>query len=157
MQGASSRKWSLLKCVKHKLGESVLIFNTPWRRLRIHGNLGGAVLPLIFCIHVRSWPIYWGGYSPWKKYIIGWWYFTCKESENVICDGILHVNMFHYFKIPCLKLFIYNESIGPYFLLHVVSIIFAIAPHPRWQPYKKLTSLWVYAHFMFWLCLCRTK
>jgi hypothetical protein len=34
------------------------------------------------------------------KKIIRWWYFTCKKHENIICDGILHVNMFHYFKIP---------------------------------------------------------
>jgi hypothetical protein len=48
-----------------------------------------------------------------------WWYFTCK-----------HVNMFHYFKIPYFTCtfftaFIYNEYIGPYFLSHVVSKIFA--------------------------------
>jgi hypothetical protein len=39
--------------------------------------------------------------------------------ENIICDVILHVNMFHYFKIPyftCnLKKITYNEYIGPYF------------------------------------------
>jgi hypothetical protein len=45
--------------------------------------------------------------------------------ENIICDGILHVNMFHYFKIPyftcnVLTEFTYNEYIGPYFLSHVV-------------------------------------
>jgi hypothetical protein len=28
----------------------------------------GRSLPLIFCIHVRSGPIYWGGYLPCKKY-----------------------------------------------------------------------------------------
>jgi hypothetical protein len=27
----------------------------------------GRSLPLIFCIHVRSGPIYWGGYLPCKK------------------------------------------------------------------------------------------
>jgi hypothetical protein len=52
----------------------------------------GSSLPLIFCIHVRSGPIYWGGYLPckkdykvmifyvqktWKYYM--WWYFTCKH------------------------------------------------------------------------------
>jgi hypothetical protein len=42
-----------------------------------------------------------------------------------MCDGILHVNMFHYFKIPyftCKSFtkFTYNEYIGPYFLSHVV-------------------------------------
>jgi hypothetical protein len=65
-----------------------------------------------------------GGYLP-CKFFIRWWYFTCKNPENSICDGILHVNMFHYFKIPYFTCtfftnFIYNEYIGPYFLLHVV-------------------------------------
>jgi hypothetical protein len=59
----------------------------------------GRSLPLIFCIHMRSGPIYWGGYLPCKK-DYRWWYFTCKKFENIICDGILHVNMFHYIKIP---------------------------------------------------------
>jgi hypothetical protein len=59
------------------------------------------------------------------KNIIRWWYFTCEKPENIICDGILHVNMFHYFKIPYFTCtfftnFTYNEYIGPYFLLHVV-------------------------------------
>ena len=52
----------------------------------------GRSLPLIFCIHVRSGPIYWGGYLPCKKYnkvmvfymkkawkYYMWWYFTCKH------------------------------------------------------------------------------
>jgi hypothetical protein len=39
--------------------------------------------------------------------------------------GILHVNMFHYFKIPYFicnffTKFTYNEYIGPYFLSHIV-------------------------------------
>jgi hypothetical protein len=37
---------------------------------RIHVNTtkpSGRSLPLIFCIHVRSGPIYWGGYLPCKK------------------------------------------------------------------------------------------
>jgi hypothetical protein len=51
--------------------------------------------------------------------------FTCKKPKNIICDGILHVNMFHYFKIPYFTCyfftkFTYNEYIGPYFLSHVV-------------------------------------
>jgi hypothetical protein len=65
--------------------------------------------------------------------IIRWWYFTCKKSENIICDGILHVNMFHYCKIPYFTCtfstkFIYNEYIRPYFLSHVVSKKFANEP-----------------------------
>jgi hypothetical protein len=52
-------------------------------------------------------------------------FFTCKKPKNIICDGILHVNMFHYFKIPYFTCkvftkFTYNEYIGPYFLSHVV-------------------------------------
>ena len=35
---------------------------------RIQSNLfSGGALPLIFCIHVRLGPIYWGGYLPCKK------------------------------------------------------------------------------------------
>jgi hypothetical protein len=58
-------------------------------------KISGRSLPLIFCIHVRSGPIYWGGGIYLAKKIIRWWYFTCKKPENIICDGILHVNMFH--------------------------------------------------------------
>jgi hypothetical protein len=66
-----------------------------------------------------------GGVIYLAKKSIRWWYFTCKKHENVICDGILHVNMFHYFKIPYFTCkfftkFTYNEYIGPYFLSHVV-------------------------------------
>jgi len=48
-------------------------------------------------------------------------------------DGILHVNMFHYFKIPYFTCtfftkFIYNEYIGPYILSHFVSKCFASEP-----------------------------
>jgi hypothetical protein len=79
----------------------------------------GRSLPLIFCIHVRSGPIYWGGYLPCRKdYKV--MVFTCKKPGNIICDGILHVNMFHYFKIPYFTCkfftqFIYNEYIDPIF------------------------------------------
>jgi hypothetical protein len=84
----------------------------------------GSSLPPIFCIHVRLGPIYWGVIYLAEK-IIRWWYFTCKKPENIICDGILYVNMFHYFKIPYFTCtfftkFTYNEYIGPYFLSHVV-------------------------------------
>jgi hypothetical protein len=40
---------------------------------------------------------------------IRWWYFTCKKPENIICDGILHWNMFHYFKIPYFKCFFFYK------------------------------------------------
>jgi hypothetical protein len=84
----------------------------------------GSSLPLIFCVHVRSGPIYWGVIYLAKK-VIRRWYFTCKKPENIICDGILHVNMFHYFKIPYFTCTFFtknfcNEYIGPYFLSHVV-------------------------------------
>jgi hypothetical protein len=47
------------------------------------------------------------------------------KPENIIYNGILHVNMFHYFKIPYFTCtfftkFTYNKYIGPYFLSHVV-------------------------------------
>jgi hypothetical protein len=68
--------------------------------------------------------------------------FYMQKPENIICDGILHVNMFHYFKIPCFTCtvftkFIYNEYIGPYVLSHVV---FKISPviSPRLPFYTKL-------------------
>jgi hypothetical protein len=66
-----------------------------------------------------------GGVIYLAKKIIWWWYFTCKKPENIICDGILHVNTFHYFKIPYFTCnfftkFTYNEYIGPYFLSRVV-------------------------------------
>jgi hypothetical protein len=66
-----------------------------------------------------------GGVIYLAKKIIRWWYFSCKRPENMICDGILHVYMFHYFKISYFTCtfftkFAYNEYIGPYFLLHVV-------------------------------------
>jgi hypothetical protein len=32
-------------------------------------QIPGRSLPLIFCIHVSSGPIYWGGYLPYKKII----------------------------------------------------------------------------------------
>jgi hypothetical protein len=84
-------------------------------------QFSGSSLPLIFCI--RVWDLFIGGVIYLAKKIIRWWYFTCKMSENIICDGILHVNIFHYFKIPyftCTTKFTYNEYIGPYFLSHVV-------------------------------------
>jgi hypothetical protein len=63
--------------------------------------------------------------------------FTCKKHENIICDGILHVNMFHYFKIPYFTCkfftkFIYNKYIGPYFLSHIVSKNVASEPPEPW-------------------------
>jgi hypothetical protein len=82
----------------------------------------GSSLPLIFCIHVRSGPIYWEGYLPCRK---DYKVMVCKKPKNIICDSILHVNMFHYFRIPYFTCtiftkFTYNEYIGPYFLSHVV-------------------------------------
>jgi hypothetical protein len=103
--------WTLKKCIIHQI--------CWWCYL-----CPGTSLRLRFCIHVRSGPIYWGGYLPCKN-IMRWWYFTCKNPENIICDGILHINMFHYFKIPYFTCnfftkLTYNEYIGPYFLSHVV-------------------------------------
>ena len=43
----------------------------------------GAALPLIFCTHVHS-----GRIIYLAKRIIRWWYCTCKEDENDICDGL---------------------------------------------------------------------
>jgi len=66
-----------------------------------------------------------GGFIYLAKKIIRWWYFTCKKPENIICDGILHVNMFHYFKIPYFTCtFLQNlptmNILDPILLSHVV-------------------------------------
>ena len=50
--------------------------------------------------------------------------------KNIISDGILHVNIFYYFKISYFtctfftKKFIYNEYIEPYFFIAPYSTIF---------------------------------
>ena len=80
-------------------------------------------------------PIYWGVIYI-EKMNIRCWYFTCKVPKHVICDGILHVNMFHYFNVPyitckCFTKFTYNEYIGPNFLSHVVSKKFPVPPPPE--------------------------
>ena len=110
------------------------IFHIISTNVKLVACLGGS-LPLIFCIHVRSGPIYWGeGVIYLAKKIIRWWYFTCKKPENIICDGILDVNMFHYFTIPYFTCtffskFIYNDYIGPYFFNHTLFLKkFASAP-----------------------------
>jgi hypothetical protein len=46
------------------------------------------------------WDLFIGRVIYLAKKIIRWRYFTWKKLENIICDGILHVNMFHYSKIP---------------------------------------------------------
>ena len=57
-----------------------------------------------------------------KTYLLGGGIYL---AEKIICDGILHINIFHYFRIPYYTCtfftkFIYNEYIRPYFLSHVV-------------------------------------
>jgi hypothetical protein len=59
-------------------------------------------------------------------------------AKRLYGDGILHVNMFHYFKIPYFTCtffskFTYNEYIGPYFLSHVV-LRFSPVNSPRRDP-----------------------
>jgi hypothetical protein len=118
-------KW----CVRVRgLNSLVIYFSVKthhiWEGNIIPRSLGSS-LPLIFCIHVRLGPIQWGGVIYLAKKIIRWLHFTFKMPENIICDGILHVNMFYYFKIPYFTCtfftkFNYNEYIGPYFLLHVI-------------------------------------
>jgi hypothetical protein len=83
---------------------------------------------------------------------IRWWYFTCKKPKNIICDGILHVNMFHYFKIPYFTCtfftkFTYNEHIGPYFLSHVV-LRFPPVNSPRFS-----IIFLELGHLFFWLII----
>ena len=62
-------------------------------------------------------------------------YFTSTGyiKDAIICDGILHVIVFHYLKTPYIVCtffakFIYNEYTEAYFLSHVVSTIFAVPP-----------------------------
>jgi hypothetical protein len=88
---------------------------------------GGArgVHSLLYFAYTCVRDLFIGGVIYLAKKIIRWWYFTCTKPENIMCDGILHVNMFHYFKIPYCTCtfftkFTYNEYIGPYFLSHVV-------------------------------------
>ena len=78
-----------------------------------------------YILHTRAFGTYFfGGLLPYKKnYKV--MVFTCKKPANIICDVILHVNMFHYFQIPYFTCnyfikFTYNEYIGPYFLSHIV-------------------------------------
>ena len=55
-------------------------------------------------------PIY-GGVIYIAKKMLRLWYFICKKLENIICDDILHVNMFHYLKSPILHVhFLQNLS-----------------------------------------------
>jgi hypothetical protein len=69
-------------------------------RIRMRGSRGDHSLLCFAYTCVRDLII--GGVIYLAKNIIRWWYSTCKKHENIICDGILHVNMFHYLKIPIL-------------------------------------------------------
>jgi len=100
---------------------------------RGEGSLTRGVHSLLYFAYTCVRDLFIGGVIYLAEKFIRWWYFPCKKRENIICDGILHVNMFHYFKIPYFTCtffskFIYNEYIGPYFLSHVVSKIFASEP-----------------------------
>jgi len=96
-------------------------------------TLGEITPSYILDTHAFGTYLFGGGVIYLAKKIIRWWYFTCKKPENIICDGILHVNIFHYFKIPyytcnVFTKFTYDEYIGPYFfyrtlLLHFVLVI----------------------------------
>ena len=82
-------------------------------------DLSRGVHSLLYFAYTCVWDLFFlgGDYLPCKKnykVIV----FTCKKHENIICGGILHVNMFHYFKLPYFTCtfftkFIYNEYIGP--------------------------------------------
>ena len=95
------------------------------------------------------------------KKIIRWWYSTCKKPENILCDGILHVNIFHYFKIPYIictfaTKFNYNEYFRPYFLSHVVSTIFTSDPPPQVlkTPYHVMLWDYIYIYIFFHTYVC---
>ena len=84
-----------------------------------NGNLGRCTPSYIFPLRcVRN--LFIGGVIYLTKKIIRCWYFICKELVHTICDGILHVNMLHYFKMPYITCayfikFTYNKYIGPCF------------------------------------------
>jgi hypothetical protein len=93
-----------------------------------------------YILHTRAFGTYLlgGGVFTVHKTIVRWWYFACKKLENIICDGILHVNMFHYFKIPYFTYtffikFTYNKYIGPYFLSHIVLRFLPVISPSWWQ------------------------
>ena len=124
-------------CSDNYLRLLVLVVGELYWRLQVMSSfsISGGALPLVFCIHVRSGPIYWEVIYL-AKTIIRWWYFTCKEPETIICDGILHVNIFHYFKIPYITCiyFLHNlltmSILDLIFLSHVVSKKIATPPPP---------------------------
>ena len=82
--------------------------------------LGGCTPSYI--LHTRAfWDVFIEGVIYLGRMIIRGWYFTCKEPENIICDDILHVNMFHYFNTPYIMCksfakFTYNEYIYLFFI-----------------------------------------
>ena len=117
-------------------------------------NVSGGAVPLKFCIQVRSRSNNWGGYFLAKN-IIRWWYFTCKDPENIICDDVLHVNMFHYFKTPYITCtFFYKIYLQWIYctlvLSHIVSRIFCQCPPQDecivHRHYKSLAPLWEDLH-----------
>jgi hypothetical protein len=62
-----------------------------------------------------------GGVIYLAENIIRLWYFTCKKPENFICDNILHVNMFHYFKIPLFYVYNFLQNLPT---MNILDLIF---------------------------------
>jgi hypothetical protein len=103
---------SILQNKKQLVLENIGIFCQKLLLFTLHNCWNVAKFPLYirlclggftpsYILHTRAFGTYLlGGYIYLAENIIRWWYFTCKNHENIICDGILHVNMFHYFKIP---------------------------------------------------------
>ena len=96
-----------------------------WLEFLDHPLIPRGVHSLLYFAYTCIQDLFIGGVIYLAEKIIRWWYFTCKKPANIIGDGILHVNMFHYFQIPYFicnffTKFTYNEYIGPYFLSHVV-------------------------------------
>jgi hypothetical protein len=83
-----------------KSGLDVHINKTCVALANLQWSIPGEITPS-YILHTRAFGTYLlGGVIYLAKKIIRWWYFRCKKLENIIYDGILHVNMFHYFKIP---------------------------------------------------------
>ena len=89
-----------------KMNIVVLLTNVNERPIPLHWSHftklqgSGGALPLMF-LHTRPFGTYlFEGVIYLAGKNIRWWYFTCKEPEKIRCDGILHVIVFQYFKIP---------------------------------------------------------
>jgi hypothetical protein len=129
-----------------------IALKTARKLLIIVENYLGEITPS-YILHTRAFGTYLLGGIYLAKKTIRWWYFTCKNPKNIICDGILHVNMFHYFKIPYFTCnFFYKIYLQwiywTLFFIARCSTIFA-----QWSPWEDYQS----PHFQSEPCNCPEK